>query len=116
MHPPAQSPSTLTQYFSKPFTQSLTLQLLILIKFLIIVFHCPYRTALHNAFLSYIIPSYWVVSLEVVRHHRLGPDDSVAISYLLDFFQLFKFGGVYSVGAHAALWVEDRKHVPVHDR
>ena len=37
--------------------------------------------ALSHAFHSYIIPSYWVESLVVVRHRRLGLDYSAAISY-----------------------------------
>ena len=81
-----------------------------LIEFLVIVFHCPQTTALPNAFLFYIIPSYRVVSLEEARHRWLGLNDSVAISYLLGFFLLFRSGGVYLVGTHDGLWDEDRKN------
>lgn len=58
----------------------------------------------------YIIPSYLVVSVEAARYCWLGLNDSVAISYLLGFFLLFKSGGVYSVGTHDGLWDEDRKN------
>lgn len=63
------------------------------VEFLVIVFYCPRPTALPKAFLSYIIPSYWVVSLVALRHRLLGLDYSATIWYRLGFFLLFKFGG-----------------------
>jgi len=51
-----------------------------LLNFWLFVFHCPQTTALSKAFLSYVIPLYWVVSCAVVRHHRLGHDYWAAIS------------------------------------
>ena len=37
------------------------------VEFLVTVFHCPQTTALPQAFLSYLIPSYGAVSYAVMR-------------------------------------------------
>ena len=89
---------------------------IVFVEFLVIVFHCPQTTALSDAFHSYIIPSYWVESLVVVRHRRLGLGYLAAISYRLGFFALAKFEAVCQAGTHDVFQAEDRKPVPPHER
>ena len=55
------------------------------------------------------------MSFVVVTHHWLGVDYWAAISYRPGLIALSRLGGVYSVGAHDAFWVEDRKPVPSQD-
>ena len=72
------------------------------------VFHCPHTTALSQAFLSYAIPSYGVIScVVVVRHTWLVLDYTAAISCRLGFIALSRFGGVYWAESHYALWADD---------
>jgi len=71
------------------------------------VFHCPHTTALSQALLSYVIPSYGVVSCVVVRHTWLVLDYTAAISYRLGFIALSRVGGVYWAESHHALWADD---------
>jgi len=84
-------------------------------KFLVTVFHCSQTTALPQAFLSYVIPSYGVTSYVVVGHGWLVLGYTAVVSYWLGFFALSVFGGVYSVETHHALWAEDGKPVLSHE-
>ena len=73
---------------------SLTLFKTDYVEFRVTIFHCPQTTALSKAFLFYVTLFYSVVSFMVVRHCRLGLDYWAAISYLLGFMALSRFGGV----------------------
>ena len=91
------------------------------VEFRATIFHCPHwqTTALSKAFPSYIIPFYWVVPfMGVVRHHRLGHDHWVAISYRLGLigthdafglktgsrFLLVTYGVTYILYICSAIW------------
>jgi len=64
--------------------------------------------------LSYVIPLYWVAFLVAVGQLWLGLCYSVAISYWLGIFILFKLGGVYGCESYDALGAENQKQVSSH--